>query len=420
MLTIRVPRHHSNLFNAITVRFYHHPTRCIRVSFKPENRTKNRKSKLLGLADTYGPVHNLFGEPEGNAFDVEFFDVDTARRFRKDVERRLSTVEAKFSRGVTARTPNESTTERIWRGRSRTLLFVPNEPEKLTPETIKATLCTMHKGFELANVLEKKTSFQITFYTMVDALAAWTICKNEKLLPGSLGLLPFNDPWDQPRPGISQMLESQLVRRSLVVSDLSLTEDIGTVLCVMTAGCLVESSRYDSENRTMTLTFISQQHMEDCYNSSRSRNRPSRINPDTISKAPFLDFNLPFHRQLAVALGMSSSIIVELPREVLEVGGTRDAVNRRAVVQTIRYDFARYGTLGYIDLHTDKRCAYVNFLDMSAAAEAYWHLHRALRTKSGPLVKYTGRSGNYHMFLPERKDLATYRVRNLQAHLITD
>ncbi|KAL0574565.1 hypothetical protein V5O48_007402 [Marasmius crinis-equi] len=422
MFAIGVPRHRSISFHPTTTRQYQNLTRCVKVLFKPENRTRGRKFRLLGLADTYGPVHNLFGDPEGDSFAVESFDVDAAQRFRKDFEC-LSTVEVDFAHGFTGRSPNESTMARIWRGISRTLLFVP-EPDKsgkYTPEIVKATLRSMARGFEVANVRDRQTSYKITFYTLVDALTAMTICKNKKRLSGSLRFLPFNDYSDQLEPGTSQSLESQSVRRSLVISDLLLTEKIGPALCAMTAGCLLERSRYDSENRTMTLTFTSEQHMENCYNRTKSHNRPSPINPDTVSKAPFLNRKLPYNKQLAIALGVSSLLYLELPRNILQVGMSENGVNREAVIQTIRRDFAAYGVIGNINLHTDKRVAYVEFLDISAAVNAFWPLHLAIRKKGpGPLGKYKEHLLHHHSFVIRQKELATYLNRNLRPNLITD
>ncbi|KAJ8081033.1 hypothetical protein PM082_017873 [Marasmius tenuissimus] len=147
----------------------HHPSRSVIVSFTPENRTEDRKYKLLHLANAYGSVHNLWGDRQSNSLLIEFTDVDAAQRFKTALESR-KTVKVQYGNPPTGTTPRPSVVSRIWNGLSRNLRIVPSPAasSELREEEVGTEF--ERAGIEVAKVWIRKDYIGIEMYVLRHAL----------------------------------------------------------------------------------------------------------------------------------------------------------------------------------------------------------------------------------------------------------
>ncbi|KAK1230871.1 Gypsy retrotransposon integrase-like protein 1 [Marasmius sp. AFHP31] len=146
---------------------------ALTVTFTSQNDTQDRKFKLLSLANTYGTVQNLWGDPSGLSFQVEYLDVDSAQRLKTAMDsRNYQSLRTQYSPPATQRTPTVSAVGRIWYGLSRNLRFRPEKPGQVTGKEVRNSFERI--GLRVAKVWDRNDYIDIELYVLRDSLTVST------------------------------------------------------------------------------------------------------------------------------------------------------------------------------------------------------------------------------------------------------
>ncbi|KAJ8081013.1 hypothetical protein PM082_017851 [Marasmius tenuissimus] len=217
-----------------------------------------------------------------------------------------------------------------------------------------------------------------------------------------------------------------LSQRTIVVSGFTFSPFSKSLLGTLTRYHPLEWCTYDAKNRTLLLRFVTEDDLVSFYHKNATSPQSSKLRifgPNTLSKHPTLNRELPYHKDLAIKLGACRTLYLgNLPRSVIKTKlGPRGEINLEPIAHKIEQDMAPHGTVLHVSarLSGDTGSPYVQFSDIDSAVKALLKLHLAVRGKAGPLEEYKDLSIHDFAAPPlDKKGRSIYLNRNLRAHLL--
>ncbi|KAL0566928.1 hypothetical protein V5O48_015072, partial [Marasmius crinis-equi] len=355
------------------------PTRSVTLTpVKPSD-----AQNLLQLLNTYSIIENITPEPDWNAFTVDFFEHETARRL-VDVfnsNPHLKTW-ARTQYKPKALLPSCEIISSVWQGRSRSIMFHPPVYEEWTIDRVREQFEEFGPVVHVVEMGDTGGQFEISFFRFWDAVKA------ESVLPQTLRRLPVRDtftdsqrllpPYDKELSQFADVVSESGPRfgssRLLAISNSTPTHEwLPHLSKALRRYCVVD---HQLEENAIALRFSSEDQLVHFYKSCRSASPDSLITSRNLHILDNTFNSLLFHEKLALKLGACQVVVLSLLPEHV----TKDASRQ------MRTDFAQLGTVGHVWGRKDT--SFVAFLSTRSAVHAISRMGSGTVSGTGPFADY--------------------------------